>query len=229
MGAALNGFVSDLYENGGMNASAGAYGLLRSPWDMLQGAYYGAAGFGSYLGQLSVDPGCTLSDTWDALRGFDALGALDGWMNNPEAIGSTIGQIGIGIGAARYANPASMRLGESGSQAVRRTLAQFGDDIPVPPGTQNIRTMMSDLSLSTGNEVALFRLQNGQRVIRMGGANYVNVGSDVARGIAHTHPSGRLALSHADVYTIQRLGGRSTVVIDPRANVSARISVNNPF
>jgi len=99
-------------------------------------------------------------------------------------------------------------------------------DLEVPVGTQNIRTMMSDLTASTGNEVALFRLQNGSRVIRMGGPDFVPVGSDVSRVIAHTHPSGRLALSDADKFIINKISGgqaRSTVIIDPRSNVGARI------
>jgi RHS repeat-associated protein len=123
---------------------------------------------------------------------------------------------------------ASSELGESGLAAMRRTVAEAGNDIPVPTGTTGIRTIMSDLTASTGNEVALFRLFSGERVIRMGGPRSVPVGSDVSRIIAHTHPSGRLALSSADINAVQNLGGKSTVIIDPKSDIGARISINKP-
>jgi len=119
LGSALGGFAGDLYENGGMNALKGLYGVLRSPWDMLKGAYHGAAGLGSYIGKMSVDPSCTWGDTLDALGNLPSTlpAALDDWMNNPEAIGSTFGQVGLGLGAAKALS--SLRGAKVGVQANR--------------------------------------------------------------------------------------------------------------
>lgn len=85
--------------------------------------------------------------------------------------------------------------------------------------------MMSDLSLVSGNEVALFRMRSGRRVIRMGSPKSVYVGKFVARVIAHTHPSGRLKYSNADRKALSGLGQRSSVIIDPRADMGARLRV----
>ncbi len=100
-----------------------------------------------------------------------------------------------------------------------------GADIPIPAGTQGIRTLMSDLTMNTGNEVALVRLSDGTRVLRMGGPGSVTVGSDVETIIAHTHPSGRLSFSPAVVGALNARGQYSSVIIDPNANMGARIPV----
>jgi hypothetical protein len=51
----------------------------------------------------------------------------------------------------------------------------------------------------------------------------------VSRVIAHTHSSGRLALIGADKKAVKALGGKSTVVIDPRADTAARIAVEAKY
>lgn len=84
---------------------------------------------------------------------------------------------------------------------------------------------MSDLTRVSGNEVALLRMQSGRRIIRMGGPTSVPVGRYVDRVIAHTHPSGRLKYSGADLRTLRGLGQRSSVIIDPRADMGARLPV----
>ena len=102
---------------------------------------------------------------------------------------------------------------------------QMGAEIPVPRGTTGIRTMMSDLSVVSGNEVALVRLANGNRVMTMGGPNAVQIPRTTSRVIAHTHPQGSLRLSAVDVRTLNRLEQRSTVLIAPRENIGVRVPV----
>jgi hypothetical protein len=106
---------------------------------------------------------------------------------------------------------------------------QSGADIPVPCGSTEIRTMMSDLTLNTGNEVALLRMADGSRILRMGGPRNVPLGNNVETVIAHTHPSGRLAFSQADIAAFLARGQRSSVIIDPNANMGARIPVPRPL
>lgn len=74
----------------------------------------------------------------------------------------------------------------------------------------------------TGSEVALLRLTDGRRVLRLGNFNSVSV-DGAARIIAHTHPNGFLALSAADVYMLRVLGQRSSVLIDPVSTMGSRI------
>ena len=100
-----------------------------------------------------------------------------------------------------------------------------GIDVEVPPGTTGIRTSMSDLTLVSNNEVALLRLTGGRRVLRMGGPTSVKLGPEVQRVIAHTHPSGRLQFSKNDIAALRKLGQRSSVIIDPRADIGVRLPV----
>ena len=83
--------------------------------------------------------------------------------------------------------------------------------------------MMAKITAETGNEVALLRLTNGRRVLRMGGPDYVYIGRGVKTIIAHTHPRGALWLSKADVDTLTVLGQRSTVIILPRHAFGLRL------
>ena len=92
--------------------------------------------------------------------------------------------------------------------------------------------MLADISAASGREVALFRLNNGTRVMRMGGVDFTPVDEDVARIIAHTHPSGRVSLSRFDVLAVGKVSRRrnvrgfSTVVIDPRSTLGARLPLS---
>lgn len=97
--------------------------------------------------------------------------------------------------------------------------------LPVMSRDFSIRHLMADVTAVTGNEVGLFRLANGSRVLRMGGPDYVEVGSDVTRVIGHTHPSGILQFSSADIFQLNRLGQRSSVIIDPVSTAGARVPV----
>ena len=108
-----------------------------------------------------------------------------------------------------------------GGQSVR--VLEAGLDVEIKAGTQGIRNMMSQLTANSGREVALLRMKYGTRILRMGEEGFVPIGRDVERAIAHTHPSGRLAFSRADYTILQRLGQHSSVVIDPRADIAARI------
>ena len=94
-----------------------------------------------------------------------------------------------------------------------------GIDIPIERGTVGIRRLMSDITLNTGNEVALLRLKNGSRVLRMGGPGEVTLGANVARIIAHTHPSGRLAFSGFDIRALMKRRQSFSVLIDPLADM----------
>jgi hypothetical protein len=116
------------------------------------------------------------------------------------------------------------KLGEIkmvGGQPIR--VLETGGDVQITAGTQGIRNMMSQVSAGTGREVALLRMKDGTRILRMGEAGFVPVGDNAKRVIAHTHPSGRLAFSDFDYRVLQRLGQHSSVVIDPIADIAVRI------
>jgi RHS repeat-associated protein len=122
-----------------------------------------------------------------------------------------------------YHAPLSDFLSAPDSALVQKLVA--GADIPIAQGTSGIRTLMSDLTLATGNEVALLRMTDGRRILRMGNEASVSLGRDVKRIIAHTHPSSRLAFSDADLGALIRRRQRSSVIIDPRADMGARLPV----
>ena len=151
-------------------------------------------------------------------------------------IGQTVkAEIAAGTGAGVAAGTESTvgsALSETSQSAFRRIRMQIERDISVPAGTKNIRMMMADASASTGREVGLFRLKNGQRVIRLGGEDFIPWSDDIARVIAHTHPqSGSLVLSEGDVLTIadKLPKARSTVIIDPFSGAGARVGVYSEF
>jgi hypothetical protein len=85
--------------------------------------------------------------------------------------------------------------------------------------------MMSDLSLVSGNEIALVRMQSGRRVLMMGTPDAVNVGPFAKRIIAHTHPQGSLRFSSPDLRALQKRGQHSSVIISPREDFGVRIPV----
>jgi hypothetical protein len=104
-----------------------------------------------------------------------------------------------------------------------------GDDVPIPQGTTGIRTMMADITANTGDEVALLRLTDGTRVLRPGGPNYVVLGDDVETVIAHTHPSGNLEFSGADIKALTTRGQKSSALIDPKTAFGTRLSVGGAW
>ena len=144
------------------------------------------------------------------------------------------GTVGCGLAAVDSETGVALRNKAPGSpagdflsapDAALVSTLRAGADIAIPRGTTGIRRLMSDLTMNTGNEVALLRLTNGGRVLRMGGPRSVQLGRDVERVIAHTHPSGRLAFSGADIAALRSRLQRSSVIIDPLADMGARIPV----
>ena len=107
-----------------------------------------------------------------------------------------------------------------------------GADVPIPVGTRGLTNMMSQLTLRSRNEVALLRLQDGSRILRMGTPTSVTLGipgrSPVTRIIAHTHPSGRIGFSRFDVAALMKRGQASSVIIDPNVGMGARLPVPVP-
>jgi len=74
---------------------------------------------------------------------------------------------------------------------------------------------MAEITRMTEREVALLRVPGGQRVLMIGGKNYVDV-TEATRVIAHTHPSGVLEFSEDDIRTLlKKSGQKSSVVISP--------------
>ncbi|HHK41133.1 MAG TPA: hypothetical protein ENJ50_01840 [Planctomycetaceae bacterium] len=102
---------------------------------------------------------------------------------------------------------------------------KLGAQIEIPPGTQGIRKTMSDLSVVSGNEVALVRLRNGKRVLVMGEPNAVKLPPNTVLIIAHTHPKGSLRFSAADLRALNARGQRSSVLISPREDFGIRLPV----
>ncbi|MCR9295112.1 MAG: hypothetical protein NXI32_20535 [bacterium] len=58
---------------------------------------------------------------------------------------------------------------------------------------------MSDLSVVSGNEVALIEVESELRLIVMGGPNTIALPEGTARIIAHTHSQGSLRFSAPDI------------------------------
>lgn len=114
-------------------------------------------------------------------------------------------------------------LGQVDSATLERL--RLDAEIVVPTGTQGIRKMMSDLSVVSGNEVALVRLESGQRVLTMSGPNAVRLPRSTTNVFAHTHPRGSLRLSDVDVRTFNRFEQRSTVLITPREDFGVRVPI----
>ena len=54
---------------------------------------------------------------------------------------------------------------------------------------------MAELTMATSNEIGLWRLRSGKRVLQMGQATSLDVPAGAIRAIAHTHPSGSLKMS----------------------------------
>jgi hypothetical protein len=100
---------------------------------------------------------------------------------------------------------------------------EAGEDVLIPAGTKGIRNAMSQLTANTGREVALLRMENGARILRMGDEVSVPLHGGVTRVIAHTHPSSLLSFSEPDVLALSMRGQRSSVIIDPFADIAARI------
>ncbi len=114
-------------------------------------------------------------------------------------------------------------LGQVDMITMRRL--QLGAQIEIPPGTQGIRRMMSDLSVVLEKEVALVRLRSGRRVLVMGESNAVRIPATTSRVIAHTHHRGSLRLSVQDIRTLNIFDQQSTVLISPREDIAVRVVI----
>ena len=100
-------------------------------------------------------------------------------------------------------------------------------EIPLPVQERDfaIRHLMADITSVTGHEVALLRLKDGNRVLRLGSEGGVGFTDDIKRIIAHTHPSSVLEFSSSDVRFLKELQQRSSVLIDPVSTMGVRNSV----
>jgi hypothetical protein len=102
-------------------------------------------------------------------------------------------------------------------------------DVEMPSGWMSAQ-LMGDLTVATGQEVALIRIGN-QRLLRLGGADSAYVG-DATRLIAHTHPSGVLrfstgAESDMTVFTDILTRQRSSVLVAPDGT-AVRLPIPRP-
>ena len=106
-----------------------------------------------------------------------------------------------GVGSFTKVEIAALR---ARNRAMIRAL-EAGEDVHIFNHTQGLRQLMADLTAATGKEVALLRITRGElgRVLRLGTERSVNF-SGAIRVIAHTHPSGNLALS----LNMELVGGR---------------------
>jgi hypothetical protein len=206
LGAMAAGAASNLFDYG-------ARGLLNDEKLSWSGAFQSAT-LGALAGAAFL--GATKLAIWGAkligraVSGTRRLiGLLPAWVSVPRTAMGASGDV----------------LGEV--DAVPLGKLRQGVDIPIPRGTTGIRTLMSDLTLVSENEVALLRMKDGTRILRMGGPKSVSVqGAD--RIIAHTHPSGWLKFSDADILALWKRGQNSSVIIDPRANMGVRLPVPYP-
>ena len=88
---------------------------------------------------------------------------------------------------------------------------------------------MAAITRATGKEVALVQRTDGTVAMIIGEVDRVAIPSNVSSIIAHTHPSGKLGLSHGnlvevspgrfvetgDVARLRQLGQETTTVIGP--------------
>jgi RHS repeat-associated protein len=166
-GSFWSDYWHNLSEDWFNNLSDGARGLLRSPWDLLTGIYNGAQGIGTFAGNLSGDP----SGTWDStINAFQNLpttipAALEQWASDPSAIGSTVGQIGIGVGAAKALSAAGETLsaGDKVSSAANAVEDWLGEGYT---------------KVETGSGNLMFRSADGTKSIRFdlsGSEPHINV------------------------------------------------------
>jgi DNA-binding NarL/FixJ family response regulator len=104
-----------------------------------------------------------------------------------------------------------------------------GGDFPMPviPRLVPIRRMMADITAVTGNEVALVRLKDGSRVLRMGKGDKLPP-KDIVRMIAHTHPSGELFFSREDAqkFLTNPKNPKSSVLTDPADGFATRLHMS---
>jgi len=98
------------------------------------------------------------------------------------------------------------------AQRYLQALKEQGQVI-VPRGEMSAR-IMGEISAAAGAEVGLFRLHSGERVMVLGEAHNVAIPPGTRRIIAHTHPSGILQFSKADIAALVARGQRSSVLID---------------
>jgi hypothetical protein len=139
------------------------------------------------------------------------------------AAASRVGRLGL---HAPVRTAADNVLGQVDKVALERL--QLGSRIEIPAGTTGIRKMMSDISVVTGNEVALVRDKFGTRWLAQGGPNELILPPNTVRVIAHTHPQGSLRLSGADLKAFSnplRQNQRSTVLISPREDFGVRVPI----
>jgi serine phosphatase RsbU (regulator of sigma subunit) len=103
-------------------------------------------------------------------------------------------------------------------------------EIPMPTGQASV-DMMAGITLVTGKEVGLYRIEGGGRVLVFGDAT--NVGGPknqkVRRLIAHTHPSGELIFSPGDVYNLQEHKQKSSVLISPGGRAVRQLTEVNQY
>jgi RHS repeat-associated protein len=85
--------------------------------------------------------------------------------------------------------------------------------VVAPRGSMSAR-IMGEISAGARAEVGLFRLRTGERILVMGGPGSVAIPPGTQRIIAHTHPSGILQFSEADIAALAARGQRSSVLIN---------------
>ena len=91
------------------------------------------------------------------------------------------------------------------------TALESDGQIAMPRGKASV-DMMASITAATGKEVALLRLPNGERVMRIGNESSVELvpGTKI---IAHTHPEGNLQFSSEDEAALAGVGQHSSVLI----------------
>ncbi|MCX7805339.1 MAG: hypothetical protein N3A38_09145 [Planctomycetota bacterium] len=109
--------------------------------------------------------------------------------------------------------------------AAARVLAK--EEIPIPAGIQGIRESMAEITARTGREVALLRMPDGKRTLRIGGRDFVDV-TGARRVIAHTHPSG-LEYSKEDWGVFKRYTKQKSSVLIAPSGEAKRLPVPDEY
>lgn len=144
----------------------------------------------------------------DDAPGHPALGdteVTNGDTNEPSGLYGgiptrTAASFGDGIGQISD----EQRLAARARHADLLEWLERGHDIVAGTGDVTV-TLMQELTIATGREVALLRRIGGERFLRLGDAKSVPIADDERDElliIAHTHPNGGLLLSETDIAVI---------------------------
>lgn len=142
---------------------------------------------------------------------FDAGAWSERMVSSTLVSAITIGS--LSLGGLTGAEEIGRRSTQSSSGYIAAMEHSATGSVEMPKGQISAKTM-GEISAKTGNEVGLFRTDYGARVLKMGTETKTTLPTGTTKIIAHTHPSGVMSYSLDDLYQLQALKQRSSVLIN---------------